>query len=251
MLESVHKGKISGMTSKQPHQADPRQNKLLNLFPEAEYNRLAPNLRLEYLPLGKAIVEAGEAPRHAFFPITAIVSLLSVLEDGASAEIAVVGRDGVVGVALFMGGATTTTRAVVQSAGYAYRLDAAALTREFVRGGIVHQLLLRYMQALVTQMVQTAACNRHHSVDQQLCRWLLLSLDLLPSNELVMTHDLIGDMLGVRRAGVSAAAGKLQAGGVITYKRGHIAVLDRAKLEKCACECYAVVKKEVARLLPA
>ena len=229
---------------------DPRQNKLLKLLPEAEYERLAPDLRLEHLPLGKSVVEAGEAFRYAYFPTDAIVSLLSVLENGASAEIALVGHDGVIGVALFMGGATTTTRAVVQSAGHAYRLDAHALHQEFVRGGAVHQLLLRYMQALVTQMVQTAACNRHHSVDQQLCRWLLLSLDLLPSNELVMTHDLIGNMLGVRRAGVSAAAGKLQAEGVITYKRGRITVLDRKQLEKRACECYEVVKKEVARLLP-
>lgn len=234
----------------QSHPPDPRQNKLLKLLPEAEYERLAPDLRLEHLPLGKSVVEAGEAFRFAYFPTDAIVSLLSVLENGASAEIALVGHDGVVGVALFMGGATTTTRAVVQSAGHAYRLDAHALHKEFVRGGAVHQLLLRYMQALVTQMVQTAACNRHHSVDQQLCRWLLLSLDLLPSNELVMTHDLIGNMLGVRRAGVTAAAGKLQAEGVITYRRGRITVLDRKQLEKRACECYQVVKKEVARLLP-
>ena len=240
-----------GREDKQPRESDPRQNKLLKMLPEAEYSRLAPDLHFQQLALGSSIVEAGESVRYAYFPTTAIVSLLSVLESGDSAEIAVVGRDGVVGVALFMGGTTTTTRAVVQSAGAAYRLDAAALTREFVRGGAVHQLLLRYMQALVTQMVQTATCNRHHSVHQQLCRWLLLSLDLLSSNELVMTHDLIGDMLGVRRAGVSAAAAKLQADGVITYKRGRIAVLDRKKLEKCSCECYEVVKKEVARLLPA
>lgn len=239
-----------GPEDQKSHASSPRQNQLLNALPDAEYNRLEPDLHLESLSLGTTIVEAGETARHAYFPTTAIISLLTVLEDGASAEIAVTGRDGVVGVALFMGGATTTTSAVVQSAGYAYRLDAAALTREFVRGGPLHQLLLRYMQALVTQMVQTAACNRHHSLEQQLCRWLLLSLDLLASNELVMTHDLIANMLGVRRSGVSLAAGKLQADGIINYRRGHIAVVSREKLERYACECYAVVKREVARLMP-
>ena len=240
-----------GPEDKRSHASSPRQNQLLNALSDAEYTRLEPDLQLEFLPLGTMIVEAGETVHHAYFPTTAIISLLSVLKDGASAEIALTGRDGVVGVALFMGGATTTTSAVVQSAGYAYRLDAGPLTREFVRGGPLHQLLLRYMQALVTQMVQTAACNRHHSLEQQLCRWLLQSLDLLTSNELVMTHDLIANMLGVRRSGISLAAGKLQADGIINYRRGHIAVVSREKLERCACECYAVVKREVARLLPA
>ena len=228
----------------------PRDNHLLRALADAEYNRLQGNLHLEYLELGKIILETGQGARFAYFPTTALVSLLSVMEDGSAAEIAITGRDGVVGVSLFMGGIATTTRAIVQSGGYAYRLDAEALSAEFVRGGQMHAILLRYMQALMTQMVQTAACNRHHSVEQQLCRWLLLSLDLLPSDEVVMTHDLIANMLGVRRAGVSVAAAKLQADAVIHYRRGRIQVIDRSRLEKCSCECYAVVKREVARLLP-
>ena len=232
-----------------PRDTDPRVNQILNALPYHDYARLRPRLVLEHLALGDTVLEAGEAARRAYFPTDAIVSFLSLMENGSSAEIAMAGRDGVVGVALFMGGSTTTTRAVVQSAGYAYSLDAAALTAEFVRGEALHQILLRYMQALVTQMVQTAACNRHHSVHQQLCRWLLLSLDLLPSNVLTMTHDLISDMLGVRRAGISKAAAKLQSAGIISYRRGRVVVLDREKLESCSCECYEVVKREVSRLM--
>jgi CRP-like cAMP-binding protein len=187
---------------------------------------------------------------HVYFPTTAIVSLLYVMMDGASAEIAVVGNEGVIGVALFMGGETMPNRAVVQSAGHAYRLKGQLLKQEFNRSGELQHLLLRYTQALLTQMAQTAVCNRHHSLDQQLCRWLLLSLDRLPSNELVMTQELIANMLGVRREGVTEAAGNLQKGGLIRYQRGHITVLDRARLEARACECYAVVKKEFDRLLP-
>ena len=239
---------IAGQSNEASH---PRQNQLLAALPDADFERLLPDLRLEYLPLGRVIAGSGEAPRDAYFPTSAIVSLLTVLENGSSAEIAVTGRDGLVGVALFMGGVTTTTSAVVQSAGHAYRLDSEAMLREFVRGGALHRLLLRYMQALVTQMVQTAACNRHHTVEQQLCRWLLLSLDLLSSSQLKMTHDLIANMLGVRRAGVSLAAGKLQSAGIITYKRGTISVVSRKKLESSACECYGIVKREVLRLLPA
>jgi CRP-like cAMP-binding protein len=231
-------------------ESSPKQNRIIRACPDAEYARLAPDLHLEYLALGTAVLEAGQPARHVYFPTTAVVSLLSVLENGAYAEIAMTGCDGIVGVAAFMGGATTTTRAIVQSAGYAYRMDAALLLKEFIRGGPVHQILLRYMQALVTQMVQTAACNRHHALEQQLCRWLLLSLDLVPSNQLVMTQELIANMLGVRRSGITEAAAKLQARRLITYKRGRITVLSRVGLEKSACECYALVKKEVARLLP-
>jgi len=202
------------------------------------------------LPLGWAVYEAGDTQGYVYFPTTSIVSLLYVMEDGASAEIAVVGNEGVVGIALFMGGETTPSRAVVQSAGYAYRLRANVLKTEFGRGGNLQHLLLRYTQALITQMAQTAVCNRHHSVEQQLCRWLLLSLDRLPSNELTMTQELIANMLGVRREGVTEAAGKLQAEGLIQYSRGKITVLDRLHLEARVCECYAVVKREYDRLLP-
>jgi CRP-like cAMP-binding protein len=202
------------------------------------------------LPLGEVIYESGGELRHVYFPTTAIVSLLYLMEDGASAEIAVVGNDGIVGVALFMGGESMPNRAVVQSAGHAYRLPGPLLKEEFRRGGSLQRLLLRYTQALLTQMAQTAVCNRHHSVDQQLCRWLLLSLDRLPTSELSMTQELIANMLGVRREGVTEAAGKLQKAGLIQYSRGHITVLDRPALERQACECYQVVKKETDRLLP-
>jgi CRP-like cAMP-binding protein len=202
------------------------------------------------MPLGSVLYESGSRLDHVYFPANSIVSLLYVMADGASAEIAVVGNDGVVGVSLFMGGETTPSRAVVQSAGVAYRLPGSVLKEEFRRGGATQQLLLRYTQALLTQMAQTAVCNRHHSVDQQLCRWLLLSLDRLSSNELAMTQELIANMLGVRREGVTEAAGKLQAAGVIRYSRGRITVLDRPALEAQACECYAVVKQESDRLLP-
>ena len=231
-----------------PH--DPRQNRLLAALPAIDYGRLLPNLELVPMPLGDALYESGVQMRHVYFPTTAIVSLLYVMQDGASAEISVVGNEGMVGVSLFMGGETTPSRAVVQSAGHAYRLKGQLLKEEFNRSGELQHLLLRYTQALLTQMAQTAVCNRHHSLDQQLCRWLLLSHDrLLPSNELVMTQELIANMLGVRREGVTEAAGNLQKAGLIAYHRGHITVLDRAGLEARTCECYAVVKKECDRLL--
>jgi CRP-like cAMP-binding protein len=207
-------------------------------------------LELVPMPLGHTVCEPGVPMRHVYFPTTCIVSLLYVMEDGASAEIAVVGNEGIVGVSLFMGGETTTSRAVVQSAGHAYRLQGQLLKDEFFRAGPMQRLLLCYTQALLTQMAQTAVCNRHHSVDQQLCRWLLLSLDRLPSNELTMTQELIANMLGVRREGVTEAAGRLQNAGLIEYKRGHITVVDRPGLEARVCECYQVVKKEFDRLLP-
>ncbi len=228
--------------------ADLSENQLLASFSAAESKRLRPHLEPVSLPLGHVVYESGRALDHVYFPTTAIVSLLYVLEDGASAEIAVVGNEGLVGISLFMGGETTPSRAVVQSAGNALRLAAEYLRREFGRSGSMQHLLLRYTQSLITQMAQTAVCNRHHSVDQQLCRWLLLSLDRLPSDELVMTQELIANMLGVRREGVTAAAGKLQDAGVISYRRGRIKVLDRPKLEKMSCECYEVVKRECDRL---
>ena len=230
-----------------PH--SPKQNHILAALPAAEFDRLAPHLELVPLPLGEALYESGGRLQHVYFPTTAIVSLLYVLEDGASAEIAVVGNEGVLGIALFMGGETTPSRAVVQSAGYGYRLKAQILKQEFNRAGPVMHLLLRYTQALITQMTQTAVCNRHHSVEQQLCRWLLLSLDRLSSDALTMTQELIANMLGVRREGVTEAAGKLQRDGLIRYSRGRIEVIDRPGLEKAVCECYAVVKKEDDRLL--
>ena len=226
------------------------QNHLLAALPEADYERLAPELELVPLPLGWAVYEAGGKLGYVYFPTSSIISLLYVMEDGASAEIAVTGNDGLVGISLFMGGETTPSRAVVQSAGYGYRLKAAVLKREFDQGGALHHLALRYTQALITQMAQTAVCNRHHTIEQQLCRWLLLSLDRLPANELTMTQELIANMLGVRREGVTEAAGKLQAQGLISYSRGRITVLDRPGLEARTCECYAVVKKEYDRLLP-
>ena len=230
-----------------PH--DPLQNSVLAALEPAERERLYPHLQLVAMPLGKVLYESGDALRHVYFPTDCIVSLLYVMEDGASAEISVVGNEGLIGIALFMGGETTPSRAIVQSAGHAYRLIGQLLKDEFHRNGQMQLKLLRYTQALITQMAQTAVCNRHHSVDQQLCRWLLLSLDRLASDELTMTQELIANMLGVRREGVTEAAGKLQKLGVIRYARGKITVLDRPKLEELCCECYAVVKKETDRLL--
>ena len=228
----------------------PQQNHLLGALSAGERNRLYPHLRLVPLPLGKVLYESGDVMRHVYFPTDSIVSLLYVLADGASAELSVVGNEGLIGVALFMGGETTPSRAIVQSAGHAYRLIGQQLKDEFHRNGELQLLLLRYTQALITQMAQTAVCNRHHSVDQQLCRWLLLSLDRLSSNQMTMTQELIANMLGVRREGVTEAAGKLHELGLIRYARGHFTVLDRPKLEQLCCECYAVVKKETDRLLP-
>jgi CRP-like cAMP-binding protein len=228
----------------------PQQNHLLAALPAGDYERLVPHLELIPLKLGEVLYEPGVQLRYVYFPTTSIVSLLYVMEDGASAEIAIVGNEGILGISLFMGGETTPSRAVVQSAGYGYRLKAQLLKDEFQRFGPMLHLLLRYTQALITQMAQTAVCNRHHSVDQQLCRWLLLSLDRLASNELSMTQELIANMLGVRREGVTEAAGKLQDAGLISYRRGRITVLDRPGLEARSCECYQVVKKELDRLLP-
>ena len=229
---------------------DPQKNLLLSALPDAEWAHWLPHLEAVDMPLGKVLYESGVTLSHVYFPTTAIVSLLYVMEDGASAEIAVVGQEGIVGISLFMGGESTPSRAVVQSAGQAFRLEAKLMMQEFNRAGPVLHLLLRYTQALITQMAQTAVCNRHHSHVQQLCRWLLLSLDRLHSAEIVMTQELIANMLGVRREGVTEAAGHLQKAGLIRYRRGHITVLDRTRLEERACECYAVVKKEYDRLLP-
>jgi len=229
---------------------DPQTNQLLGQLPPAELQRWLPHLEAVDLPLGHVLYESGRTLSHVYFPTTAIVSLLYVLENGASAEIAIVGQEGVVGVSLFMGGESTTSRAVVQSAGQGLRLKASEIKLEFQRAGPVMHLLLRYTQALITQMAQTAVCNRHHSLDQQLCRWLLLSLDRLEGSELVMTQELIANMLGVRREGVTEGALKLQKLGLIRYSRGHIKVLDRPGLEQRTCECYGVVKKEYDRLLP-
>ncbi|WP_372521647.1 Crp/Fnr family transcriptional regulator [Sulfuricaulis sp.] len=229
----------------------PRDNFLLAALPAEVFDRLLPDLKPVTMPLGKVIYESGAQLEHVYFPApSCIVSMLYVMEDGSSAEIAVVGDEGMVGIALFMGGGTTPSRALVQSAGQAFKLPGNALKSEFERHSGLQILLLRYTQALITQMSQTAVCNRHHSVDQQLCRWLLLSLDRLTTNELTMTQELIANMLGVRREGVTEAAGKLQALGLISYNRGHITVLDRPGLEAQVCECYAVVKKEYDRLLP-
>ena len=227
----------------------PNQNHLLAALPPAEFERLAPDLELVPMLLGEILYEPGGQLQHAYFPITAIVSLHYVMESGASAETAGVGNEGVVGVSLFMGGETTPSSAVVQTAGHGYRLPGRLLKREFNRAGLMQRLMLRYTQALITQMTQTAACNRHHSVEQQLCRWLLLTLDRIPSHELIMTQELVASMLGVRREGITEVAGMLQRAGVIRYRRGHISVLERAALETRACECYAVVKKELGRLL--
>jgi CRP-like cAMP-binding protein len=229
---------------------DLTENHLLAALPDAESQRWLPQLEPVEMPLGQVLYESGGTLSHVYFPTTAIVSLLYVMENGASAEIAVVGNDGIVGISLFMGGDSTSSRAVVQSAGLGLRLKAQIMKDDFNRAGPVLHLLLRYTQALITQMAQTAVCNRHHSLDQQLCRWLLLSLDRLQGNELVMTQELIANMLGVRREGVTEGALKLQQAGLIRYARGHISVLDRDGLEKRSCECYAVVKKEYDRLLP-
>jgi CRP-like cAMP-binding protein len=229
---------------------NPHQNHLLDALPAVDFARLEPHLELSPMKLGDVLYEPGIKLRHVYFPTTSIVSLLYVMEDGASAEIAIVGNEGILGISLFMGGDTTPSRAVVQSAGYGFRMKAELLKSEFDRFGVAMHLLLRYTQALITQMAQTAVCNRHHSIDQQLCRWLLLSLDRLATNELSMTQELIANMLGVRREGVTEAAGKLQQAGLIQYRRGRISVLDRGGLEARSCECYQVVKTEFDRLLP-
>ena len=228
----------------------PQQNKLLSALSTEVQDRLFPRLELVPLPLGKVLYESGDTLRYVYFPTNSIVSLLYVMESGASAEISVVGNDGIIGIALFMGGESTPSRGVVQSAGYAYRLLGQELKNEFNLHGELLVLMLRYTQSLITQMAQTAVCNRHHSIDQQLCRWLLLSMDRLVDNQLTMTQELIANMLGVRREGVTEAAGKLQKLGVIEYNRGHIKVLDRPRLEQLSCECYEVVKRETDRLLP-
>ncbi|MEP7102655.1 MAG: Crp/Fnr family transcriptional regulator [Burkholderiales bacterium] len=230
--------------------ANPKQNHLLAALPEPEWKRWSPQMELIDLELGAVLYESGSTMTHVYFPTTAIVSLLYVMENGASAEIAVVGNEGLVGISLFMGGNSTPSRAVVQSAGKGYRIPSQALKDEFKLAPVLH-LLLRYTQALITQMAQTAVCNRHHSLDQQLCRWLLLSLDRLEGDDLIMTQELISNMLGVRREGVTESALKLQKAGLIKYSRGHITVLDRPALEARTCECYAVVKREYDRLLPA
>jgi CRP-like cAMP-binding protein len=230
--------------------SNPHQNHLLDALPAADYERIAPHLEPIEMGLGDVLYESGARMRHVYFPTTAIISLLYVMESGASAEIAIVGNEGILGISLFMGGDSTPSRAVVQSAGCSYRLKADLLKSEFGRFGPTMHLLLRYTQALITQMAQTAVCNRHHSVDQQLCRWLLLSLDRLAANEITMTQELIANMLGVRREGVTEAAGKLQDAGLIRYRRGTITVLDREGLEARACECYQVVRTEFDRLLP-
>ena len=232
-----------------PEVITPHQNRLLGALPIEVQERLFPHLEQVPMPLGQVLYESGDTMSHVYFPTDSIVSLLYVMEDGASAEIAVVGNEGLIGISLFMGGESTPSRAIVQSAGYALRLPGQRLKDEFNHHGKMQILLLRYTQSLITQMAQTAVCNRHHSIDQQLCRWLLLSLDRLSSNKLVMTQELIANMLGVRREGVTEAAGKLQQLDVIEYHRGHITVLDRPRLEKLSCECYAVVKKETDRLL--
>jgi CRP-like cAMP-binding protein len=226
----------------------PEENLVLRSLPAGARERIFPHLKLVNLTVGAVLYESGSLMHHIYFPTDSIVALLYALENGASAEIALVGNDGAIGISMFMGGESTTSRAVVQSAGSAYRLTGTRLNREFERHGELMHILLRYTQSLITQMVQTAVCNRHHSVDQQLCRWLLLSLDRLASNQLVMTHELIATMLGVRREGISDAAGKLQKQGVIRYSRGRISVLSRSKLEELSCECYSAVKKETDRL---
>jgi len=232
-----------------PSVPSPKQNHLLAALPTAEFDRLAAHLQWVPMQLGEILYEPGEQLQYAYFPTTAIVSLHYIIESGASAEIAGVGNEGVVGISLFMGGDTTPSSAVVQTAGYAYRLERHLLRREFDRCGPLLRLLLRYTQALITEMTQTAVCNRHHSIEQQLCRWLLVTLDRIPSGQLVMTQELVASMLGVRREGVTEAAGNLQRAGFIRYRRGHIAVLDRTGLESRSCECYGVVKSEFDRLL--
>jgi CRP-like cAMP-binding protein len=230
--------------------AHPRDNQLIDALPAEEFDRWQESLELIDLPLGAVLYEAGGVLKHVYFPTTAIVSLLYVMANGASAEIAVVGKEGLVGISIFMGGESTPSRGIVQSAGSGFRIKADVIKAEFARSGPVLHLFLRYTQALITQMAQTAVCNRHHSLDQQLCRWLLLSLDRLKGDELVMTQELIANMLGVRREGVTEGALKLQKAGLIRYSRGHVTILDRAGLEARSCECYEVVKKEYDRLLP-
>ena len=233
-----------------PSVSNPRQNELIAAFDSSAWSQIAGQLELVDLPLGEVLYEPGITMRYIYFPVSAIISLLYVMEDGYSAEIAVVGKEGLLGISLLLGGENTPSRAVVQSGGYGYRIKAELLKTEFNRCGQIHDVLLRYTQALMTQMTQTAACNRHHSLEQQLCRWLLLSLDRLPNNRLLMTQELIASMLGVRRAGVTEVAGKLQRAGLIKYRRGDIEVIDRKGLVAKVCECYAVVKKEYDRLLP-
>ena len=237
------------MVAMKPAQHTPKQNLLLATLPAEIFERLSPQLELISMPLGEVLYESGGQLQHVYFPTTAILSLHYVMEDGASAEIAGVGNEGVLGISLFMGGNTTPSRATVQTAGSGYRLKSQLMLEEFNRAGVMQKLLLRYTQALITQISQTAVCNRHHSVEQQLCRWLLLTLDRLPSNELTMTQELIASMLGVRREGITETAGNLQRSGLISYRRGHITVINRAGLETHTCECYSVVKKEVHRLL--
>jgi len=232
-----------------PLQHSPNQNHLLAALPAEEFARFAPHLELVPMLLGEVLYEPGGKLQHVYFPTTAVVSLLYILESGLSAEIAGVGNEGILGISLFMGGDSTPSSAVVQTAGHGYRLSGKVLKAEFNRAGLVQRILLRYTQALVTQMFQTAACNRHHSIEQQLCRWLLLTLDRLPTNEMVMTQELVANALGVRREGITEAAGNLQRAGIISYRRGHISVIARTELEAGSCECYAVVKKEIGRLL--
>jgi CRP-like cAMP-binding protein len=241
---------VNAMSPSVPDPGNPKLNHLLAALPAEDFKRIRPHMELVAMPLGWVVYESGAALEYVYFPTTSIVSLLYVMKNGASAEIAIAGNEGLVGISLFMGGDSTPSRALVQSAGEGYRIKADILKEEFALGGNLQHLALRYTQALITQMAQTAVCNRHHSVDQQLCRWLLLSMDRLQGNELRMTQDLIANMLGVRREGVTAAAGHLQEAGIIHYSRGHITVLDRKKLEARACECYAVVKLEFDRLLP-
>jgi CRP-like cAMP-binding protein len=240
------RSKVIAMSSS----GSPKQNQLLAALPATDYARLLPDLEPIAMPLGSVVYESGGHMGYVYFPTSCIVSLLYVMENGASAEIAIAGNEGLVGISLFMGGESTTSQAIVQNAGEGYRLKASVLKKEFALGGELQHLALRYTQALITQMAQTTVCNRHHSVDQQLCRWLLLRMDRLPGNELWITQELIANMLGVRREGVTAAAGNLQAAGLIHYSRGHITILDRAKLEQRVCECYGVVKREFDRLLP-
>lgn len=238
------------VASAMPDSHKPQQNHLLAVLPVEVQERLFPHMELVAMPLGKVLYESGDSLRHVYFPTDSIISLLYVMENGSSAEIAGVGNEGMLGISLFMGGESTPSRAMVQCAGHAYRLLGQRLKDEFGRHGEMLVLMLRYTQSLITQMSQTAVCNRHHSVDQQLCRWLLLTLDRLPGNQLTMTQELIANILGVRREGVTDAAGKLQKLGIIEYSRGQITVLNRPRLEKLSCECYAVVRKETQRLLP-
>lgn len=245
-MKAIVSTQINSKASSENH---PHKNHLLAALPAADFDLLAEHLELVAMPLGEMLYEPGMQLQHAYFPTSCIVSLHYVMESGASAESAGVGNEGMVGISLFMGGETTSSSAVVQTAGYAYRLDRRVLKQEFERGGVLQRMLLRYTQALMTQMSQTGACNRHHTVEQQLCRWLLLTLDRMPSNDLIITQELVAGMLGVRREGITESAGNLQRAGFINYRRGHISVLNRSGLEASVCECYAVVKAEMKRLL--